>query len=74
MSTSARSALSKTPVQASPAVQEMSLRDWFAGQALVGLIHAPKVPGVAALDKRGMAQAAYALADELLVQRTEDMA
>lgn len=70
MSTPIGNAAPPAAAQTSPSIQDMTLRDLFAGLALVGLIPAPKVPGVAALDRRGMARAAYAYADELLAQRS----
>lgn len=57
------------PVSATGGLSDMQLRDWFAGQALVGLIPAPKQPGVPALDKPGMAKAAYEYADQMLLAR-----
>ena len=58
-----------SPTGSSDKMSDMQLRDWFAGQALVGLIPAPKQPGVAALDKPGMAKAAYAYADQMMLAR-----
>lgn len=42
----------------------MSLRDWFAGQALAGFAHVPKPTNV-----DGVAIAAYAIADAMLAER-----
>lgn len=58
-----------SPIGAVDKMSDMQLRDWFAGQALVGLIPAPKQPGVPALDKPGMAKAAYAYADQMMLAR-----
>lgn len=50
----------------------MSLRDWFAGQALVGLI-ACYAPSNAAFDPKTDAKTAYKYADEMLaVREAED--
>ena len=48
-----------------PWTQGMSLRDWFAGQALVGLATLEADCG-----PRGLAQDAYAMADAMLAART----
>jgi malonyl CoA-acyl carrier protein transacylase len=42
----------------------MSLRDWFAGQALAAL-----PVGVELVDAEGMAEEAYAIADAMLAAR-----
>ena len=54
----------------------MTLRDWFAGQALAGIItamangqHSPK-PGLT--PRESIANDAYALADILLAARTQE--
>lgn len=47
----------------------MSLRDWFAGQALVGFIASPALASLAANE---IAADAYALADAMLAARTKD--
>ena len=47
----------------------MELRDWFAGQALVGLMSNPKYN---AHDTDGYAAVAYIVADELLYQREQN--
>jgi hypothetical protein len=47
------------------------LRDWFAGQALSGMIPSPRVPGVLPMTLDETARAAYAYADALLRVRTE---
>lgn len=46
-----------------------TLRDWFAGQVLSGLISAPRQPGVLALSVDGMAAAAYGFADAMMRAR-----
>ena len=46
----------------------MSLRDWFAGQALQGLCAAP---GTISWDQRRHAKAAYEYADAMIVARKE---
>ena len=55
------------PVQDCAAFQfsGMTLRDYFAGQALIALPHM----GAAELDDDGIAKQAYALADALLIER-----
>lgn len=45
------------------------LRDWFAGQALVGLIPSPARPGVLPLSATDMARLAYQYADAMMRQR-----
>jgi len=49
----------------------VALRDWFAGQALSGLIPMPRIPGVLPLSNDGMAKQAYAYADAMLRVRLE---
>jgi hypothetical protein len=60
---------------ASPAIADPSssilLRDWFAGQALVGMIPMPRSPGVLVLSMDGMADAAYQYADAMLKARAK---
>ena len=46
----------------------MELRDWFAGQALVGLMSNPKYN---AHDTDGYAAVAYIVADKLLHEREQ---
>jgi hypothetical protein len=46
-----------------------ALRDWFAGQALVGMIPTPRAPGVLPLSIDGMAEVAYQYADAMLRAR-----
>lgn len=48
---------------------DTALRDWFAGQALVGLLTAPSRPGVPALAQPDMARAAYQFADAMMLAR-----
>lgn len=48
---------------------DTALRDWFAGQALVGMIPTPRAPGVLPLTIDGMADAAYQYADAMLRAR-----
>jgi hypothetical protein len=43
----------------------MSLRDWFAGQALVGMLACPDVSG----DRESIAKSAYTYADTMLRAR-----
>lgn len=43
----------------------MSLRDWFAGQALTGLLASPRGPA----NDKSAATAAYLVADAMLQQR-----
>lgn len=49
----------------------MSLRDWFAGQAINGAAYMLGVtePVTAAMDRRTLCQSAYAIADEMLRAR-----
>lgn len=49
----------------SPVTSGMSLRDWFAGQALAGLASMSMHPG----DRRLAVEAAYQYADAMLAQR-----
>lgn len=46
----------------------MSLRDWFAGQALGGIIHAGSHGGASWVE---VAQGAYALADAMICARAK---
>jgi hypothetical protein len=49
----------------------MSLRDWFAGQALVGLLASPRGPaGGEPMSDQLAAKNAYILADAMLAQRS----
>lgn len=57
-----------TPGSLAP-VRDAALRDWFAGQALVGMIPSPRQPGVLPLTIDGMADAAYQYADAMLRAR-----
>lgn len=45
----------------------MTLRDWFAGQAIVGLVERWSPSGISASDE--IAQFAYLLADAMLKER-----
>ncbi len=49
--------------------QERTLRDWFAGQALVGMIPTPRAPGVLPMSVEQMAIQAYKYADAMLLAR-----
>lgn len=51
----------------------MSLRDYFAGQALAGLLACPRATnfGDIATDRDGNAKCAYAQADEMLAERAK---
>lgn len=54
--------------------QGMSLRDWFAGQALAGICangHTPWSPNVADIEDAEVARAAYDLADAMLAARAK---
>lgn len=70
-----RSGLKDELCSRSPLRPGMSLRDWFAGQALIGLLAAeahPQSPGVLplSLEQAGTyTQAAYRLADAMLAER-----
>lgn len=46
----------------------MTLRDWFAGQALAGMLADPNVPG----KPRQTSEAAYELADAMLAARAKE--
>lgn len=48
---------------------ERTLRDWFAGQALVGMIPTPRAPGVLPMSVEQMAVVAYTYADAMLLAR-----
>ncbi len=48
----------------------MTLRDWFAGQALAGYMGAPEVPSTAG----AIAFDCYDIADAMLAQRKEEKA
>jgi hypothetical protein len=50
-------------------VPQVELRDWFAGQALVGMIPTPRAPGVLPMTIDNMAEAAYRYADAMLKAR-----
>lgn len=54
---------------AAPRDNDDALRDWFAGQALVGMIPTPRAPGVLPLTIDGMASVAYQYADAMLRAR-----
>lgn len=54
---------------ASPDAAGVPLRDWFAGQALVGLIPSPARPGVLPLSTTDMASLAYEYADAMMRHR-----
>jgi len=47
-------------------VPQMSLRDWFAGQCLIGEV---TWHGLEGIDARIVAECAYELADAMLAQR-----
>ena len=51
----------------------MSLRDWFAGQALVGMLSHPGCEVMGSYhnncDEKGVASVAYAYADAMLAER-----
>lgn len=47
----------------------MSLRDWFAGQALAGIVCDPKI--ATATNARLIPELAYALADAMLRERAK---
>jgi len=51
----------------------MTLRDWFAGQALVGIVTAADdIPGFSTeMMEQAMARVAYRLADALLAERAK---
>lgn len=52
----------------------MTLRDWFAGQALAGLLGnltRPAINGEPVLDPDGYAKVAYASADAMLAERSK---
>jgi hypothetical protein len=56
-----------TPNDWSERAHGMTLRDWFAGRALVGACSAPFSEGAAP----EMARACYAMADAMLAARTK---
>lgn len=50
----------------------MSLRDWFAGQALTGLLASPRgTPDGSSMTDTGAASAAYLVADAMLKERSK---
>jgi hypothetical protein len=49
----------------------MSLRDWFAGQALVGFIAAPLLQGECFPPAEALARMSYAQADAMLAERVK---
>lgn len=46
----------------------MTLRDWFAGQALVGLM---LTPGCLGINRISVTESAYSMADEMLKARAK---
>lgn len=48
----------------------MTLRDYFAGQALVGILSSPSIPSSEALKEIGVA--CYAMADKLMEEKDGD--
>lgn len=58
-----------TAADSASSVPQVSLRDWFAGQALVGMIPTPRSPGVLPMNMEAMAEAAYKYADAMLKAR-----
>ena len=52
-----------------PPLSEMNMRDWFAGQALVGLV---TNNANAILSIEELAQSAYVHADAMMVERNVD--
>ena len=69
--TSPAAVANTTPLSAdaTPAAAGIPLRDWFAGQALVGLIPPPARPRVLPLSATDMARLAYQYADAMIRQR-----
>ena len=59
------------PPDARATSADVPLRDWFAGQALVGLIPSPARPGVLPLSPPDMARVAYQYADAMLQARSK---
>ncbi len=47
----------------------MTLRDYFAGQALAGHLSHPELPTLLSLDHENTAQLCYSLADAMLRER-----
>ena len=47
----------------------MSLRDWFAGQALAGIMANAKLVGVLAVSKQDPASCAYEMAEFMMAER-----
>lgn len=48
--------------------KDMTLRDWFAGQCLIGMISAKCVEGLE-YSETAIAEDAYLIADALLIER-----
>ena len=55
--------------QPNAASDATALRDWFAGQALVGMIPTPRAPGVLHQSMDQMAITAYGFADAMMRAR-----
>ena len=58
-------------------VTGMSLRDWFAGLALIGIVSGPRRPSVEELQQVGdiavlLVRTAYAFSDEMLRERARE--
>ena len=53
-----------------PSQEGMTLRDWFAGQALAGLASLPTLT-VKSLDDEPYSRVAYRLADAMLAERAK---
>ena len=62
--------IGKGPVQIPHIFSGMSLRDWFAGQALAGLIH----DGYGHVFTEDIANDAYSYADAMLAARNKEVA
>jgi hypothetical protein len=65
------SSVAKPPSESVSPMNTVPLRDWFAGQALVGLIPSPARPGVLQLSTIDMARYAYQYADAMMKARDE---
>jgi len=52
-------------------MNDITLRDWFAGQALVGIIPTPRSPGVLESSFLSRAEMAYQYADAMLKARVQ---
>ncbi|MDY7224743.1 hypothetical protein [Hyalangium rubrum] len=58
-------------IQSMFTVEGMTLRDWFAGQALAGRLASPEMTAAAAHNHAELARWAYAVAQSMMAQRDQ---